>query len=197
MATILTKQDLIQIIRGFRNGLYYGGKVRAMHSLVMGTLFMKGTLTERFKKCSKLTLEHAIRLGIYIGLYKTTLAILKNIQGKRLKIHYFISGLINGWLVYRNKESAINQQIILYLLSRNLTGGAQNLQNKGYLPKTKFFGILTALCWGCVMLLFEDDPKSLQPSLASSMEYLYHESDGYNSWTDFVPFYIPAQAKAF
>jgi len=50
---ILTLQDIIYILRGVRNGIYYGGKVRAMHSVVMGVLFMKGTALERFKKCSK------------------------------------------------------------------------------------------------------------------------------------------------
>jgi peroxisomal membrane protein 4 len=196
LSGILTVQDLLYILRGVRNGIYYGGKVRAMHSVVMATLFMKGTLWERFTKCGKLTGEHALRLGVYIGLYKTTIAVLKNLNnGQRHRAHFFIAGLLNGYLVYRSKDSNINQQIILYLLSRVLTGGAQSLQTSGHLPSGKWFPLLAALCWGLVMFLFENDPKSLQPSLTGSMEFLYHESEQYNNWTDFVPVYIPAGLK--
>lgn len=192
---ILTAQDLLYIWRGMRNGFYYGGKIRSMHSIVMGLLFMKGTPLEIFKKCSKQTLEHAFRLAIYIGQYKTTIAILKNIHGRRAKWHYLVAGCINGFAVYRSKDSAINQQIILYLLSRVVTGGAVYLQNKEVLPKTKFFPILAAIVWALVMFLFEDDPGCLQSSLTGSMEFLYHESETYNGWTDLVPVYIPESVK--
>jgi peroxisomal membrane protein 4 len=33
--------------------------------------------------------------------------------------------------------------------------------------------LLAAFCWGIVMWLFEKDKTTLQPSLRSSMEYLY------------------------
>ena len=108
---------------------------------------------------------------------------------------YFFIG-INGYVVYSSKDSAINQQIILYLLSRVVTGGAVSLQNRGILPKAKFFPILAAIVWALVMYLFESDPNSLQASLSGSMEFLYHESNTYNSWTDLVPIYVPVSIKA-
>ena len=92
LPTIQTAQDILYIYRGMRNGFYYGAKIRAMHSVVMGLLFMKGTPLEIFKKCSKMTLEHAIRLALYIGQYKATIAILKNINGRRHNWHYFVAG---------------------------------------------------------------------------------------------------------
>ena len=35
------KKELLKILKGARNGFYYGGKVRLMHSLVMAILFSK------------------------------------------------------------------------------------------------------------------------------------------------------------
>jgi len=40
---------LLKIIRGLRNGMYYGGKVRFMHSLVIMILFGKGSIFKRLK----------------------------------------------------------------------------------------------------------------------------------------------------
>ena len=84
----------------------------------------------------------------------------------------------------------------MYLLSRDLIGGAKNLQEAGVLPKIKFFSILAAMSWGVVMLLFEDNKATLQKSLASSMDFLYHQSEEYNDWTDFVPVYLPIGVRA-
>ena len=55
----------------------------------------------------------------------------------------------------------------------------------------KAFGIVSMICWGIVMFLFEEDRTVLQGSLQSSMNFLYKESDVVNGWKDFVPFYIP------
>jgi hypothetical protein len=41
------------------------------------------------------------------------------------------------------------------------------------------------------MYLFEVNKSSLQPSLTSSMQFLYKDSDKTTGWRDFVPFYIP------
>ena len=41
------------------------------------------------------------------------------------------------------------------------------------------------------MFLFEANKSSLQPSLASSMQFLYKDSDVTKGWRDFVPIYIP------
>lgn len=35
---------MMSSIKGLRNGIYYGGKIRFMHALVMTILFRKGTL---------------------------------------------------------------------------------------------------------------------------------------------------------
>eukprot|EP01017_Pseudomicrothorax_dubius_P022318 TRINITY_DN2410_c0_g2_i1.p1 TRINITY_DN2410_c0_g2~~TRINITY_DN2410_c0_g2_i1.p1 ORF type:complete len:215 (-),score=4.55 TRINITY_DN2410_c0_g2_i1:175-819(-) len=186
---------LLTSFRGLRNGVYYGTKVRLLHALVMSILFKKGKISERIISILKLTYEHASNLGLYVFSYKFLTYILSKLQGKvsvlrKTSFNAFISGLICGYIIFR-KETPINQQITLYLLSRIVIGGASKLAKIGKLPNRNFFALLTAICWGVVMFLFEDDPTTLQPSLKLSMDYLYRESDYYNDWKDFVPFKIP------
>jgi hypothetical protein len=46
------------------------------------------------------------------------------------------------------------------------------------------------------MFLFETNKSSLQPSLSSSMQFLYKDSDRTTGWRDFVPIYIPESRHA-
>jgi len=180
----------ISTLRGLRNGMYYGGKVRFTHALVMTFLFRKGPILDKLKNVAELTFEHAKNLGLYVFLYKAVVYILTKLRGKPEKIHAFIGGVIAGYIIFR-KRTSVNYQIVLYLFSRIIMGGVENLVKKKKLPDISAFPALAAICWGVVMYLFEDDSSSLQSSLASSMEFLYKESESYNSWTDFVPFAIP------
>ncbi len=187
--------DLLRILRGARNGFYYGAKVRMMHSLVMAVLFGRESPLRELRKIATNTLQHGTRLALYVTLYKFTVILLRRVFGSKQKWHHFVAGCVCGYLVFREKNP-INIQLVLYLLSRNIVGGAQNLQNRGVLPKVTFFPILGLACWGTVMYLFVDDPKALQSSLTSSMNFLYKDSETWTSWTDFVPFYLPQGVKA-
>ena len=53
----ITLDDVLKVLKGVRNGLYYGAKVRFMHSLVMSILFMKGTPLNKLRSILKLTIE--------------------------------------------------------------------------------------------------------------------------------------------
>lgn len=72
-----------------------------------------------------------------------------------------------------------------------LQGIAQTAQQQNYIPNKPAFSYISIICWGLVMLLFEGNKSSLQPSLVSSMQFLYKDSDRTTGWRDFVPFYIP------
>lgn len=166
-----------------------------MHSLVMALTFMKGSPKERIIRLLSLTKDHALSLGLYVGLYKLLVLIFEKITLKTTKIHNFLAGVVAGYIMYKDGSNPVNQQIIMYLLSRNLIGGAKNLQARGVIPQIKFFPILAALSWGFVMYLFEDNRSTLQGSLASSMQFIYNESRQISGWTDFVPIYIPEAIK--
>lgn len=186
---------VVTSIRGLRNGIYYGGKVRAMHSLVMAILFSKKPAKEKIKTIVEFTIEHARNLGMYVFLYKIVVHFLTRLRSKESKLHNFIAGGISGYTFFGTKTS-VNYQLSLYLLSRITVGIIETvLKRKG--KSVKLYPWLTAICWGLVMFLFEDDPSTLQLSLKTSMDFLYKESDKYSSWADFVPFYIPESMVTF
>ena len=76
-------------------------------------------------------------------------------------------------------------QICLYLLSRITFGFARVAMAKGLVPTPKFdtFPWFAGLMWGCVLWLFEYERHTLQPSLQSSMTYIYQDSQlWHNVW---------------
>ena len=162
----------------------------------MAALFNKGNIKAKIKSILELTYEHAKNLGIYVFLYKSGLHILKKLYGRKANWHSFVSGFIMGYIVF-GKKTNVNYQIVLYLLSRIITGGINNLVNKGKIPDINGYPLLAAVCWGVVMWLFEDDPKCLQPSLTTTMQFLYKESETYKNWTDFVPLTLPTSVITF
>lgn len=102
------KKEILKIIRGARNGFYYGGKVRFMHSLVMAVLFSKKTFFKELKNILNLTLTHASKLAAFVAIYKTILLTCKLIDNKSEKHHSFIAGFLGGYLVFKNDKNPIN-----------------------------------------------------------------------------------------
>lgn len=189
--TIPVPNFWISTLRGLRNGIYYGGKVRFMHALVITILFKKGSMKEKAKNIIELTAEHAKNLGSYVFTFKVILFLLYKLAGKQQKVNHLISGFLAGYVCFK-KNTPVNYQITLYLLSRILVGGAQHLSNKtGLFKDVNAYPVLTAVCWALVMFLYEDDSSTLQPSLRYSMDFLYKDSEKFESWADFVPIALP------
>ena len=191
-----TITDVLKVVRGARNGFYYGAKVRFMHSVVISILFMKGSLRDKIKRIVKLTLEHGLRIGVFVLVYKTVLTVLKRVRGKQVPFHSFISGAIGAVALNYGGETAINQQITFYILSRVVIAGIKIMQEKGFLSGLNPNRWLSVVGWGFVMLLFFKDKKSLQPSLQQSMDFLYDESDTVKCWTELLPFPVPIMIQA-
>ena len=119
--------------------------------------------------------EHGLNLGGFVLLFKLLRCQLQNKVGLQKNIASFISGGVAGALVWGRDRTAINYQVVLYLLSRITTGLVHHEVNKGNLPNKPAFKPLAALVWAVVMYLFTVDPDSLQGSLRSSMEFLYND----------------------
>ncbi|KRX08086.1 hypothetical protein PPERSA_10448 [Pseudocohnilembus persalinus] len=202
-------------VKGLRQGIYYGMKIRFFHALVMTMLFKQGTLKQKIQTILKLTYEHAKRLGSFVFLYKSGVCLLNKIQQKQSKLHNIIAGGVMGYVIW-GKQTAVNNQMILYLLSRVIHGGFTALQERNIVPKIgvqetvtnstgnqttikTFFPILAASVWALVMYLFEMDfeqkskkKPALQGSLYGSMDFLYKQSDTrLNDYSELVPFKIP------
>ncbi|XP_030388859.1 peroxisomal membrane protein 4 isoform X1 [Gopherus evgoodei] len=174
--------------------LSYGAKIRAPHALVMTFLFKSGSLREKLKAIAQATYTHSRNLAYFVFTYKGLMALQSRLQGKNFQLHSFVAACVGGWLVF-GENNHINSQINMYLLSRFLFGLSRLAVEKGYIPEPKQdpFPIFAAVTWGIVLWLFEYHRHTLQPSLQSSMTYLYDDS---NVWHDISDFLIYNKSNA-
>lgn len=185
--------DVLSLLKGFRHGVIYGTKVRFPHALVMTLLWRRGTIQSMARIILRATYQHARNLGQFTFVYKLLNLILRRAStGKKEPWQVFISAFTAGYLVF-GENNAINMQITMYLLSRIIFGLARLGADKGYLPSgdpakngKDPFPWFTALMWGLVLWLFEYHRHTLQPSLKSSMTYLYDDSENWSSIRDFL-----------
>lgn len=102
--------------------------------------------------------------------------------------HAAIAGAVGGYLVW-GKYTAINHQIVLYLIPRIIEASISLLREKKVAPFhlavfsfDKVYPIKASIVWGVVMALFEYKPNLLHPSLKHSMNeiYRYGQQDEYS-----------------
>ena len=93
--------------------------------------------------------------------------------------HAFLAGAIGGYCIW-GKYSSVNYQLVLYLTSRIIVGCIKLAREKGYPPFSwkrltfhNSYPYGAALIWGTVMMLFEEYPNVLHPSLRRSMDEIY------------------------
>ncbi|KIP06953.1 hypothetical protein PHLGIDRAFT_19328 [Phlebiopsis gigantea 11061_1 CR5-6] len=179
--------DYLGILKGARNGLVYGVKVRFPHALIMAILFGRGDWTSRTKHIYQATKTHALNLAKFVSLYKLVMLLQKKANGgKERSFDTFIAGLIGGYVVF-GKRSAINEQIVLYVCSRVVASflprepGAVAGPGKPVHPDAKYFSIFAAVSWGAVMWLFKERDQTLQSGMFNSMVYLYRDSEHWNN----------------
>ncbi|KAF8078343.1 Tim17/Tim22/Tim23/Pmp24 family-domain-containing protein [Lyophyllum atratum] len=184
--------DYLAILKGARNGLVYGAKVRFPHALVMSVLFGRGDWRTRLRVIYRATKQHALNLAKFVTLYKTVLLIQKKANGgKERSIDTFIAGLLGGYVVFGDRN-AVNEQIVLYVVSRVVASfipragkpystSSQSLSagsaGKPLPPDSRYFTVFAALSWGAVMWLFQHRGETIQPGMFNSMKYLYRDSE--------------------
>ncbi|GAA5904315.1 mitochondrial 37S ribosomal protein mS29 RSM23 [Sporobolomyces salmoneus] len=201
--------DILAILKGARNGLVYGARVRGPHALVMSLIFQSGTLQQRLKYVYKATKQHSLNLAKFVAIYKTCLLLQKTLAGgKQRSLDTFFAGLIGGWCVF-GERNAVNEQIVLYVVSRVITsflpragppappsGPASARPTtapdgfplppgypypKSRPPNSKVFEVYAAVAWGVVMYLFRERRDTLHGGMVHSMQYLYNDSEVWNN----------------
>ncbi|XP_054429852.1 peroxisomal membrane protein 4 [Pteronotus mesoamericanus] len=177
----------LAVLKGFRNGAVYGAKIRAPHALVMTFLFRSGSLREKLRAILQATYTHSSNLACFVFTYKGLCALQSRVQGRTYQVHSFLAAFIGGFLVF-GENNNINSQIHMYLLSRVLFALCRLGVEKGYIPKPKRdpFALINAVVWGLILWLFEYHRPTLQPSLQSSMTYLYEDSNVWHDISDFL-----------
>lgn len=202
-------KPLLSLIKGVRNGIVYGTKVRFPHALVMTFLFRTGTLEEKLRSVFDATKTHARNLATFVLLFKCISVLLTAKAGaepglltaqttikKQPGIDTFIAGAIAGYLVFgRDGNNGVNQQIVLYVFGRTMMGllklagqetGLAKLDGDGKDGKGMWWGMFAAASWGGVMFMYKNYPHLLQNSLTSSMVYLYEDSEVWDGWRNFL-----------
>ncbi|PVU90401.1 hypothetical protein BB561_004901 [Smittium simulii] len=176
--------DLLSVVKGARNGLVYGAKIRFPHALVMTFLFKRGSLQSKLRAILLATKDHALKLALFATIYKTLVIVqrrLFNLKRENMALAVFIAGFIGGGVVFRDSTS-INQQIVLYLFSRTITALGTDIWTAAALPTPKRpFTLFSALCWGAVMTIYYKGSSNLQLGLKNSMTYIYSDSDNWSN----------------
>jgi len=166
-------------------------------------LFRSGSLREKCTLIFKATRQHATNLAKFALLYKSSMLALTSLNGgKEESAHSFLAGLFGSYWVFGHGKAAtssVNQQIVIYVFARvvlafaklavqppgdnSLVGGSYGGHGgKGLigldeqqlaLVRRNSWPVFASLSWACVMWLFRWYPETLQPSLRSSMTYMY------------------------
>ncbi|KAF2675227.1 peroxisomal membrane protein 4 [Microthyrium microscopicum] len=193
--------EFLTLVKGVRNGIVYGSKVRFPHALVMIFLFRSGTIRQKIWLIFKATRQHARNLGLFALLYKSTLMLLRRSAPdlKQRPLDPFLAGLLGGYVVFGRSRSSINQQIVTYVFARVALGaaklvtqpapaGAGGLVDNGVREaiRKNAWPVFASVSWASVMWLFATHPDVVQPSLRSSMQYIYVDSDSWDSLRTFL-----------
>ncbi|EXJ87090.1 hypothetical protein A1O3_04048 [Capronia epimyces CBS 606.96] len=203
---------LLAIVKAARNGAVYGAKVRFPHALVMVFLFRSGSIREKVRLVLKATKQHAQNLASFAVVYKSAMLVLRLLNprrpGKEGPYDTFFAGLLGGYTVFgRASRSSVNQQIVIYVFARVMLALAKlsieppsmtsrtptpTLWTQRLSPATRekiqqnAWPVFASLTWAFVMYIFRWQPESIQPSLRSSMKYIYVNSDYWDSFRNFL-----------
>lgn len=109
-----------------------------------------------------------------------------SLNGKEHPVHSFLAGLTGGYLVFgRGIQSSVNQQIVIYVFARVVlalaklsvqrrseggVGMGRELREK---VRMNAWPVFASLSWAMVMWVFRWYPETIQPSLRSSMKYMW------------------------
>ncbi|ODO08426.1 peroxisomal membrane protein 4 [Cryptococcus wingfieldii CBS 7118] len=198
--------DLLAILKGARNGLVYGCKIRFPHALVMTFLFSHKPLPAKIRGIFTATKTHALNLCKFVTIYKTLLLLQKKLNGgKERNLDTLVAGGLGGYWIFGDR-TPINEQIVLYVLGRNILALLPRLYSQSTPPAHPFqplshplpsitspagnpkpippaqvpFTIVATLSWAVAMYMFRHRGERMQPGLSNSMRYLYRDSE---TWT--------------
>ncbi|KAJ5637226.1 hypothetical protein N7490_007105 [Penicillium lividum] len=199
MDTLLTQLDalilkpelapLLSLVKGARNGIVYGSKVRFPHALVF---------REKVKLVLSATRLHARNLATFAIIYKLSMILLRNINtsglAKEGRYDSFFSGLLGGYAVFGRQRGSISQQIVIYVFARVMLSLAKLAVEPNMHPlspllttesRAKIYDhawpAFASFTWAFVMYIFRWYPETLASSLRSSMVYIYSDSDHWDS----------------
>eukprot|EP01083_Nonionella_stella_P187424 688629_1 len=171
------KSCIIGVVRGLRNGVVYGARIRFPHALVMTILFRRsGPIKKSILWILRVTFEHSRNLGFFVALFKFIQCLMRHLLQRKHPLNSLVAGAIGGAAIF-GTETAILSQINMYVFSRVCHAIVSAAQTYEFPLAPRFdwnYRIYAAVIWALVMYFFEFEKPHLVRSLQSSMEYLYH-----------------------
>jgi len=179
---------ILSVIRGFRNGIITGARIRIPYLLqaaVYAVIFDQGRIFDKIKFVLKQLFIHGKNLGLFVAIYKSICCILRNF-GISGGVESWIAGLVGGYWAFGDSKGisgAVNNQIVLYLFARGIQGIIITGAKQGYVPKPldvstpRGFRYLAAFSLALILYLTEYQPQSLNKGFVATMDYLYYQSD--------------------
>lgn len=109
--------DLFTVLKGARNGMVYGAKIRFPHALVMTFLFGRGTTSQKLQYVFKATRQHSLNLTKFVGLYKLLTILMRNSNSakKELPHESFLAGCVAGYIVFGDRNP-VNEQVCTIMM---------------------------------------------------------------------------------
>lgn len=165
------------------------------------------SVRDKVRLVLRATRIHATNLAKFATIYKLTMLVLRHAgpnSGKEGPYDTLLAGMLGGYLVFggrsrrTGKISSVNQQIVIYVFARVVLALARLAVKPGYgFPVVSAeplsgrirhyaWPIFATASWGLVMYLFRWHPEDLQPSIRSSMTYIYRQSDHWDSLRNFI-----------
>lgn len=177
---------LFTSLKGFRNGVVYGTRVRAPHALVLNLVWSKAPYKSMPRKIFEVTKTHALGLGFSSVIFTVVRALLRSLQGGRSAVwHTTVAGFLVGFLCWGDVASAVHLQMMMYMLSRVICAYYHLIVKKFNVQVPALsFRIYMGVLYSMVMTLLLLHADTLQPSMRQSLEYIFSDSSKYTSWYD-------------
>nr|CCC92637.1 putative peroxisomal membrane protein 4 [Trypanosoma congolense IL3000] len=182
---------LLDAIKSFRNGFVYGARIRAPHALVLNLVWSSAPYSVIARRVFDATRQHAMRLGATGFTFSLIRSLLNAAEGKQRPWHSAFAGFIVGCL-YWGEQGPVTVQMSMYILSRILSAlFFVLLKKRGLLSPTEpsptwAFRLYSGVLWMIVMPLFFYHRDTVQPTMRTSMQYIYEDCTRYTNWYDLL-----------
>lgn len=172
-------------LKGFRNGVVYGTRVRAPHALVLNLVWSKSPYSSMPAKIYNVTKTHALGLGYSAVTFALVRGLLRYLQGTTRVWHNALAGFLIGSLFWGDPNNGVHIQMMMYMLARVVCALYQLFASKCAIAVPPVAYRVYMGCLWCLTILFlMYSPDKLQASMTQSLEYIFKDSGKFNNWYD-------------
>ncbi|CCW70752.1 unnamed protein product [Phytomonas sp. Hart1] len=165
---------LLNTLKGFRNGVIYGARVRFPHALVLNLVWSKAPYHAMPGKILQVTKTHALGLGYSAVLFAVVRGALQALTGRISLWHNTLAGFLIGFFFWGDPENGVHLQMIMYKMARVLFVLYRVLAARLKLTAPRYgYALFAGAVWATSLTLMEGSPNSLQSTMQSSLEYIF------------------------